>query len=470
MKVLLINPPRDFSITSEVPGKVNSETNTIPPLGLLYLEAYLHDHSKHEVRILDCLAERWHIADLRPVVEREAPQVVGVTGHTHDLIDMLHVSRMVKEISQDIIVIWGGPHVSDFPQQCMRYPEVDICIPREGEIPLCEVVNAIAKGKSLAEIAGVYYKQGGEVRFTGTRMPIQNLDLLPPPRRQILDIKKYSYVLGGEATTTTLMTSRGCPYKCTFCNTPGHNTWRWRSAKSVVDEIASIHELGIKDIYVIDDTFNVRQQRTMEICQGIIERNIKIAWNFRARVNLITPEMVEAVKKAGCTRVHIGVETGTDEGMKAINKALTTKQVRYGLELMKKAKLTTVCYFMIGCPHEKTREDIMRTIDFALELDPDYALFGVLTPYPQTAVYDEGIARGILDPDHWEHFLKNPTQDFHPQVWTEFFTAQELAQYSELAFKRFYIRPKQMWRKLMELRSFGDFARKLKAGWEIFKL
>ena len=471
MKLLLINPPRDFSITSEVPGKINSETNTIPPLGLLYLEAYLHEHSQHEVRIVDCLAEHWHIDDLRQVLTKEAPQVIGVTGHTHDLIDMLMVTKAAKEINPETIVIWGGPHVSDFPVQTMRYPEVDICIPREGEEALCQVMNALEKRSDLSAIPGVYFKaKDGVTQFTGERAPIADLDALPFPRRQVLDINKYAYVLGGEATTTTLMTSRGCPYKCTFCNTPGHNTWRWRSAKSVVDEFEECANLGIKDIYVVDDTFNVRQKRTLEICEDIVKRNIKIAWNFRARVNLITPEMAQAVKNAGCTRVHVGVETGTDAGLDAINKALTTQQVREGLKYLKQAKLTTVCYFMVGCPHEKTREDIQRTIDFALELDPDYALFGVLTPYPQTAVYDEGVSKGLLDPQHWERFLENPTQDFHPQVWTEFFSAQELAQFSEAAFKRFYIRPKQMLRKLMELRSFQDFGRKLKAGWEIFKL
>lgn len=471
MKLLLVNPPRDLSITSEVPGKLNSETNTIPPLGLLYLEAYLHAHSEHKVRIIDCLAEKYHAAELRQVIEREQPQIVGVTGHTHDLLDMLQATKIAKEVSPDITVIWGGPHVSDFPEACMAYPQVDICIPHEGEVALCETVNALQSGTSLAQVPGVYFRDtAGTVQFSGPRAPLDNLDLLPCPRRQVLDINKYAYLLGGRTTSTTLMTSRGCPYKCTFCNTPGHNTWRWRSADSVVDEIEEIAKLGIQDIYVIDDTFNVRQQRTLDICHKIIERNIKIAWNFRARVNLITAEMVEACKAAGCTRVHVGVETGTDAGMAAINKALTTKQVREGLNLLKKAGLTTVCYFMVGCPHEKTAADIKRTVDFALELDPDYALFGVLTPYPNTAVYDDGIARGIIDPHAWEDFLRQPSLDFHPPVWTEFFTAQELAAFSEQAFKRFYLRPKQMWRKLKELNSWQDFGRKLKAGWEIFRL
>lgn len=471
MKVLLINPPRLTSISSEVPTTVNAETNTIPPLGLMYLEAYLHAYAPHhEVKIIDCLAEGYDHEDTADIIRREQPDLIGLTGHTHDLLDMLKVSENAKKVSPEIKVCWGGPHVSDFSMQTMRYNCVDICIPFEGEQPFCETVECLAKGKAPEDVPGVYYKKDGEILFTGKRPTVADLDKLPFPRRDILDYKKYHYVLGNADVTTTLITSRGCPYKCNFCNTPGHSTWRWRSAQSIANEMEECANLGINEIYIVDDTFNVRVKRTLELCDEIVKRGLKINWNIRARVNLITEETVAAMKKAGCTRVHIGVESGTDEGMKALNKELTTAQVRKGFNILKKSGMTTVCYFMIGCPHEKTVNDIIQTVNFAKELDPDYALFGVLTPYPQTALYDEGVRRGILDPNHWENFLKNPTPDFKPQVWTESFTPEQLAEYCDLCFKRFYLRPKQMFRKLLEIKGWKDLSRKLKAGWEIVKL
>lgn len=471
MKVLLINPPRDHSIYSEVPTTVNAEINTMPPLGLMYLEAYLHAHADHEVRILDALAERWDLARLEEEVRREAPQVVGVTGHTHDLVDMMQVTRMVKGLDPAVSVWWGGAHVSDFPRETMTHPEVDGCIPFEGEQAFCEVLDRLAQGREPADVTGVYYRGAdGQVVHTGMRPSIQDLDGLPFPRRSILDYKKYYYVLGTEAIATSMLTSRGCPYNCSFCNTPGRNTWRWRSANSVVDEMEECAKLGIREIYVIDDTFNVRKDRTLAICDEIKRRGLKVNWNFRARVNLMTPETVEAVKSAGCTRVHVGVEAGTDDGMRSLNKALDTEKVRKGFQVLKASGMTTVCYFLIGCPHEKSRDDVMKTIEFATELDPDYVLFGVLTPYPKTALYDEGVRRGILDADHWRRFILDPQPGFRPQVWTETFTAEELGELCDLAFRKFYLRPKQMFRKLLEVRNLQDLGRKLKAGWEIAKL
>lgn len=471
MKVVLINPPRAHSIFSEVPTTVNAEINTMPPLGLMYLEAYLAANSDHEVKILDCLAEKWDVHRLEQEVRREAPQVVGVTGHTHDLVDMMQVTRMVKRVHPEISMWWGGPHVSDFPRETMHHPEVDGCIPFEGEIAFCEVVDRLSRGLEPSDVPGVYYRnRAGEVVHTGPRPSIADLNAIPFPRRHMLDYKKYYYVLGTEAIATSMLTSRGCPYNCSFCNTPGRNTWRWRDAVNVVDEMEECARLGIREIYMIDDTFNVRRDRTIAICDEIKRRGIKVNWNFRARVNIVTPETMEAVKSAGCTRVHVGIEAGTDEGLRSLNKVLDTEKVRSGFKILKDSGMTTVCYFMIGCPYEKTRDDIYRTIDFAVELDPDYVLFGVLTPYPKTALYEDGIRRGILDPDHWRSFILDPKPGFRPQVWTESFSAEELGELCEIAFKRFYLRPKQMFRKLLDVRNIQDLGRKLKAGWEIAKL
>lgn len=484
LKVLFINPPHDNSITSEVPTTVNAETNTMPPLGLLYLEASLHAYTDSQTLIIDCLGEHKHLADIEKLVEEENPDIAAVTGHTHDLIDMLSVSSAVRRVSEGRCKIWwGGPHVSDFPSECMRYDCVDGCIPFEGEEAFAETVKACQAAlnngiwdedeleRGLRKVDGIYFKNArGNTESTKARSPIANLDSLPFPRREILDIKNYSYILGAEATATSLITSRGCPYKCSFCNTPGRSTWRWRSAESIVREIEECVKLGIREIYVVDDTFNVRKDRVISICDAIKKRGLKVNWNIRARANCLTPETVKAMKDAGCTHVHIGVESGSDAGMKALKKNLTTAIVRQAFQILKDEGITTVCYFMIGCPHEKTRDDIKQTIDFAIELDPAYALFGILTPYPNTAIYDQGVKAGILDPEHWKKFLENPTPDFKPQVWTESFTAQELSEMCDQAFKRFYIRPKQMFRKLLEIKNFGDMARKLKAGWEIFKL
>ena len=470
MKILLVNPPRANSIYSEVPTTVNAEINSMPPLGLMYLESHLAAHTGHQTQIIDCRAYGIDHEGLEDIVRREQPDLVGLTGHTHDLVDILMATRMCKRVRPDMQVWWGGPHVTSFPLESMHFPEVDGAIPKEAEVPFTQVVETLASGGDLSTVRGILFRRNGEVVQTPPAPIIEDLDSLPPPRREVLDVKRYYYLLGDEVTATSLISSRGCPYNCTFCNTPGRKTWRHRSPVSVVDEMEACVRLGIKEIYFVDDTFNVDRERVDGICHEIIRRGLKVRWNFRARVNLLRGDQLALLEKAGCTRIHVGVESGTNEGMKGLRKQLTVDKVKEGFRLLKKTKMHTVCYFMIGCPHERTRQDVLDTIDFAIELDPDYVLFGIMTPYPDTDVFRDGVKRGILDADHWQRFILDPKPGFRPQMWTEHMSEAELNDLLETAFKRFYIRPKLMFKKLIEIRNIKDFARKLKAGWSIAKL
>lgn len=470
MKILLINPPRENSIYSEVPTTVNAEINSMPPLGLLYLESYLYHHTEHRARIVDCQAEHLDHAALEQRVRDEQPHLVGITGHTHDLVDMLMATRTVKRVHPEIAVWWGGPHVTSFPRESMHFAEVDGAVPKEGEVPFAHVVDTLARGGDLARVRGILFRRQGDVVETPPAVTVNDLDTLPHPRRDVLNVKNYYYLLGNEVTATSLISSRGCPYNCNFCNTPGRKTWRDRSPRDVVEEMESCVRLGIKEIYFVDDTFNVDRRRVDAICEEILARGLKVRWNFRARVNLLRPQQMALLERAGCTRIHVGVEAGNDEGMKGLRKQLTVQKVKEGFKLLKKTRMHTVCYFMIGCPHERTREDIMQTIDFAIELDPDYVLFGIMTPYPDTDIFHDGVRRGLLDPQHWQRFILDPKPGFKPEMWTEHLSEDELNEMLEIAFKKFYIRPKLMFKKLLEVRNIKDLARKLKAGWSIAKL
>ena len=470
MKVLLINPPKQNTIYSEVPTTVNAEINSMPPLGLLYLEAYLFARTEHRARIVDCQATGVTHEALEGIIREEDPDMVGITGHTHDLLDMLMATRTARRVKPGVQIWWGGPHVTSFPVESLHFPEVDGAVPREGEVPFAQALDVLARGSDLGDVKGILFRRDGEVVRTPPAEPVQDLDSLPMPRREILDVRNYYYVLGNEVTATALISSRGCPFNCNFCNTPGRQSYRGRSPANVVDEMEACAALGIREIYFVDDTFNANPKRVEGICEEILRRGLKIRWNFRARINLLHLDLLKLVEKAGCTRIHVGVEAGTDEGMKALRKQLTVDKVREGFRLLKQTRMTTVCYFMIGCPHEKTREDISKTVDFAISLDPDYVLFGIMTPYPDTDLYNEGVKRGILDADHWRNFILNPAPGFHPQAWTEHLTQEQLNEALEVAFKRFYIRPKVLFRKLLEVRNFRELGRKLKAGWAIARL
>jgi len=463
MKIVLLNPPNDNRIYSEVPAHVGEEVCSLPPLGLMYLEAYIHAKSEHKVKIIDTLSEKIGYDRLISVIAAEKPDLIGITGHSHNLVDMKRVSELIKKEDERIQVWWGGPHASAFPEESMTFREVDGVVAGEGEIAFCRVLDALEKRQPPLGIPGVIYRENGTVINNGPPCAIEELDSLPMPRREVLDYKKYYYVIGKEVTATSMVSSRGCPYQCTFCSTPG-KTFRARSPMNVVDEIEALARLGIREIYFVDDTFNVQRERALEICREIVGRKIDISWNIRARINLISEELIDSLIAAGCTRIQLGVETGSDEGLKVLKKGITIEDIRQVFAMLKKKKITSVAYFMIGCPHEKSEKDVLKTIDFACRLNPDYCLFGVFTPYPRTALYDEGVKRGIIDENAWKNFVLSPAREFKPQAWSEFMSYEDLYRLVDVAYKKFYFRPSQMMKKLGEVKSLPDLMRKLKAG------
>jgi len=469
MKIALLNPCQDNAFHSEVPAALNRHTAQLPPLGLMYLHAYLAAKTTHSVTIIDAPAEGLSYPQLECRLREGDYDILGITGHTHNLVDMLLASRLARKIDPAIRVVWGGPHANAFPRECLTFPEVDLAVYGEGEETFAALLAALESGRDLNDQEGVVYRHQGQVVVNPPRPLIHDLDALPFPDRKSLDHRHYFYLLNREQQATSILTSRGCPYRCTFCSTPGRQ-FRSRSATNVVDEFAACAELGIRELNLVDDTFNVDAPRVMEICDQIRQRKLNLSWNVRARINLLSLEMLENLEAAGCTRIQLGVETSTDQGLKVLAKGITLEQVRSAFRWLKKTRITSTAYFMIGCPHEKTREDVLRTIDLARELDPDYCLFGILTPYPDTAIYQEGVKRGILDPQRWQNFVTNPDRNFKPQVWTEYLDEAELLNLLDLAYKRFYLRPGPIWRKVREVKGPADFWRKFKAGLSIARL
>ena len=469
MRILLINPPGEHPIQSEVPAPVNREVCLLPPLGLLYLESYLAaHHPEHDVRVMDSRAECLSHEDVSRLIGEFQPRVVGITGHTYDLIDMRETSRRAKAVLPGVTVFWGGPHATQFADKCMRFEELDVVVRGEGEITFAESLAHVETG-DFSTVKGLLFRYGDRITDTGERPPAADLDVLPHPRRDILDIRKYYYVLGREEIVSSIVSSRGCPYRCTFCSTPGKR-FRTRSPRDLVDELEACVALGIREFYFVDDTFNADIGRVLDICDEIGSRELDISWNFRARADSITPELVRACEAAGCTRIQVGVETSSDEGMEVLGKDITLEQVMNAFALLGSSRITSAAYFMIGCPHEKTLEDIERTVNFAISLDPDYCLFGVLTPYPGTVLYEKGVASGALDPDRWERFLQDPNPEFRPPVWTEHMGEKELTEYLDMAYKRFYLRPGYILKRLKEVKSLGTLGRKIRAGLSILRL
>lgn len=470
MNVLLINPPVLNLIPSMLPKSIDESRGYNPPLGLLYLAAYLHKHSDHQVKILDCQVEELNHKQIREVIQKDAPDVVGLTTMTFTLIDVLKIVQLVKEIDPQIKVVLGGPHVDIYPLETITQPGVDYLVLGEGEKPFKNLLDKINHPKQLYQVKGIVFKDGKKVINTGRAEFNRDLDSLPFPARSLTPYQKYSSVLSKVQPVTTMFTSRGCPYKCLFCDRPQlGKIFRARSSKNVVDEMEECQKMGIKEILIYDDTFTVNRKRVLDICQEIKERKLEIDWDVRTRPDTVDEELLIDMKKAGCKRIHYGVEAGTQKILNVLRKGITLEKVEETFRLTKKIGFEVLAYFMIGSPTE-TKEDILQTIKFAKKLNPDFTHITITTPFPATDLYRLGLKQEILPYDYWQEFAKNPKTDFTPYIWGEYLNKEELHQLLKYAYRSFYFRPSYISKKLLRLTSWQEFKTKAKAARKLLKV
>ncbi|MBM4391511.1 MAG: B12-binding domain-containing radical SAM protein [Deltaproteobacteria bacterium] len=461
MRVMLIRPPAKHTVESEVPEAVSAENLSYPPLALMAIAQVLRDFSEHEVTILDAQLDDLDYDVLEAKIREWKPDVVGVTAFTVQLVDVLRTVQTAKKAGAKYAVV-GGPHVSDFPRECVGLPGVDAVVKGEGQKPMLDLCDAWARGDTAKGIAGTMAHPDDPVPEQDVYFS-NNLDDYPVIDRTLVDYKRYYDVMGKGGIFTTLISSRGCPYRCTFCNTPRHR-YRVSSPGRVCEEIKACLDLGIEEFYFVDDTFNITNQRVLDLCDEILKRGLKLRWTVRFRVKGVTRELLEKMKLAGCQRIQFGVEQGTEEGLLRLKKDVTVREIESAFRLCREVGINTVAYFMIGTPVERNRDDVMDTIAYSIKLDPDFVMFNVLTPFPGTTLYDEGMRDGVLDLNPWTEFMKNPREDFKAQVWDEHFNRAELREMLDIAYKKFYWRPKFVARNITQIQSPRDFMRKASAG------
>ncbi len=464
MKVLLINPPRINEIMGNNPMIIEEERGHNPPLGLLYIAGYLEAHTSHIVNIIDAQVEELSYNELKTRIAESLPDVVGLTVMTMTLIDVMKTVKVLKAVNHEAKVVLGGPHVHLFPEETILLPGVDFLVLGEGEKTFAELLKYIDDEKRLHQIPGIVFKSDDAVVNTGVRPVVDDLDALPFPARHLVPYQKYSSLLSVGGVVTTIFTSRGCPFKCHFCDRPHlGKRFRARSAKNVIDEIEQCVNLGIHEFLVYDDTFTINHQRVLDVCEGIIQRKLNIGFDIRARVDTVTEAMLKELKSAGCQGIHYGVEAGTAKILKALNKGITLEKAKETFDLTRKYKIQTLAYFMIGNPGE-TIEDIYTTFKVMRRLNPDYVHMTILTPFPGTKIYLDALKYGIIKNDVWREFAKDPTPSFEPPYWAEYFIREELMQILVHGYKKFYLRPHYILRRILKLRSWVEFKRKAKAG------
>ncbi len=461
MRVMLIRPPARHTVESEVPEAVEAENLSYPPLSLMSIASFLCSESDHEVEILDAQLEDLDLDEVERRIRAYAPVCVGITCFTVQLVDVHNTIRAARSAGVKYVVL-GGPHINDFPQESVDLPGVDAVVKGEGQQPMLDLLNVWEQGKEAKGLPGVMAHPDDPIPDEDVYFS-NDLDAYPIVNRTLVDYTQYYDVMGEGGIFTTMITSRGCPYRCTFCNTPRHR-YRVQSPGRVCDELEACLALGIREIYFVDDTFNITNRRVHELCDEIIRRNIEISWTVRFRVKGVDRALLEKMKSAGCKRIQLGVEQGTEEGLLRLKKDVTSLDIERAFALCREVGINTVAYFMIGTPTERSRQDVIDTIEYSVRLNPDFVMYNILTPFPGTALYDEGVRDGVLELEPWLQFMRAPSEEFKAQVWDEFFTRDELRDLLNHAYRRFYWRPSFVVRNLFQIRNVNDFKRKATAG------
>jgi radical SAM superfamily enzyme YgiQ (UPF0313 family) len=474
MKICLINPPRFHELVGKNPGIIEENRGYNPPLGLLSVATSLRSFTSgtHEIQVIDCQPRQLSYNWLAEYFTEHQFDVVGISAMTFTLIDVVMTSDVIKANQPDCKVVIGGVHTHIFPQETASLPNVDYIIQGEGEFSFVEFIEALGSKRTLHEVSGLAYEKNGQFINNGISSKIENLDSIPCPDRTLVPLEHYSSLLGHEKNITTMFTSRGCPNKCAFCdrpNSPIISGFRWRSANNVVDEMEACAALGINEILIYDDTFSIRKDRVFEICEEILTRNLQMTWDVRAHVNTVNRKMLQIMKKAGCDRIHYGVESGNDRMLKVIRKNTTVSRIKEAFDDTQKAGIDALAYFMIGLPEEK-ESDIQDVLDLATELKPEYCHFTIFCPYPNTAFYERGLSSGVIARDVWRDFARDPQPGFTLPVWEENFSREELQQFLVKLYKKFYLRPRYILKRVARIKSFSELKRKAKAGLSVLQL
>jgi anaerobic magnesium-protoporphyrin IX monomethyl ester cyclase len=433
--ISLINPDAPV----EVVKKLGIST---PPLGLGYLASVLRK-SGFRVRILDNAVENLSIDEIIKKVKDSF--IVGITSTTPTFSSALRYACAIKERLPHIFVILGGVHVSFRPYDA--FPCVDAVCIGEGERTIVEVAERVEGDESLNGVEGVFYKDAKDSTKVVANLPrgrIENLDSIPFPAYDLMPLEKYT-LLGKRLNNFPMITSRGCPFKCRYCSSSlfmGHK-FRMRSADNVVDEIEwLVEDFGAKHIAFGDDTFTFNKKRVEEICDKIVRRKLDISWSCSSRVDTINVGMLKSMKRAGCSAIYYGVESVSEKVLNYYKKKIKLEQVKRAVEITKKIGILTICSFIIGAPFE-TKKDMKDTLKFALELDPDYAQFSILTPYPGTDIYNEAKKNGLLLTENFDEYTAGK-----PILKNQFLSPTEISRFLKYCYLRFYLRPKFLWREI----------------------
>ena len=442
MRVLLVYPP--ISKMERYSSAIGSAGGNQAPLGVYYLAAYLRQHG-HQVAVIDGEARRLTAEEIVVQMDAFRPGLVGLSSTTVAFHRAREVADEIKRRRPELPIALGGPHVSSNVRHALSFPAFDFAVLGEGEATLDALVRTLEAGGSPASVEGIAFRQGRDLIVNPRRPPLQDLDGLPFPAYDLIpDLAVYvpppcNYK---KRPVANVITSRGCPNACTFCDRSVFGQClRQRSAANIAAEIEDLYRTyGVREIAFVDDTFTIRPARIRELFALLAEKTISFPWTCMSRINTVDRDLLRFMRDRGCWHISFGIESGNEEILRRIQKNISLEQVRRVVAWCRELGMRTKGFFIIGHPGE-TLETIEQSIQFGLDLPLDDVVVTINTPIPGSQQHAEARQYGTLDETDWSKF------NYWCPVFVPFgLTRGLLLEKHKEFYRRFYLRPRILWR------------------------
>ena len=448
MKFSFINPGPNLELPIE---DVKKMMGAAPPLGMLYIATYLRENGV-DISIIDEATQGYSRKGTVDWAKKEDPDILGFSTCSSSGRKAALIAERVKQENPDIVTVFGNFYATFNAERILKkYPFVDMIIRGEGEHTSLELAKCLEKNGDLKKVLGINFRKNGQIISTPDRPLIKDVDSLPFPDRELLDVEYHNTTAGivvAPKKFSSFVSSRGCVFKCRFCGCRrlARDLWRSRSVENILEELHLLFSQGYKQFLFVDDNFTLNPKRVIKLCQRLKKEKVDIEFFAEGRVDQCPKNMLREMSRANCKMMYFGIENGTQKVLDYYDKQTTPQQALDAVKKARKAGIDViVSSFILGAPHE-TKQEIWNTLKFAQKLQVDIPQFNILATFPGTDIWEELKLQGLLDEEkHWE------TGVLVSEVSPDAVPAEEIEQMIHEGYQRFFIRPEYIVKQLFKI-------------------
>ena len=465
-KILLLSPPY-----IELYGSLKKAAGRYFPLGLGYIASYLRTYGHHNVEMYEPEAQGLSYNDIAAIIKRFMPDVIGITCSTPNFLRAVELARLCKKYADAKVVI-GGVHVSALPEFIMEeYSDcIDCIVVGEGEKTMLELVNAYQNNSALNDINGIVYKRDNQVVRNENRPYMEDLDAIPFPARDLIpqDIFAPNMHNARYRKCSTILTSRGCPFNCSFCaaRIVSGKKYRMHSAEYVLEEMQMLKKkYEVRQLIITDDTFTLNHARLEKICKGMIDKKFGLAWFCFSQVTTVDKDILALMKKAGCYSIGFGIESADEAILQKMGKPIAPAKAKETVKIANSLGIKTQAFYILGSPGE-TKEQMLNTVKFSREVGSTLAFYNMLVPFPGTKEFDYFLGSTPLKDIDWEKFVAIGEDCVLKKSEVP---AEEIEKIIAMANRQYYTRPGRILDLLRHIRTVYEFSNYLHGGLALLK-